>query len=302
MDVSFIIVNYNSAALVLDCIASIRAFTKGIKYEIILVDNASPDRAIDALLKELQGDDLACIQLSENKGFGAGNNAALSVAKGRYLFLLNPDTRLCSNAAGIFMEMMGQAGWQQVAACGADLINEEGVSVQAYGNFPTWFAAFASFGLQYVMPKYYRRHVSLGAANQGKENQLVDYISGAAMFIRRSVVDQIGLFDEDFFLFFEETEWAYRVKKAGYQLYLIPAVQIIHLEGGSEGQDNMRTSFSMRRFRMFEQSRQLFYRKTRGRFFASCMKPFDIIQMLQRTWRGKDGGNWLEKTKVIFDA
>lgn len=302
MDVSFIIVNYNSAALVLNCVASIREFTKGIKYEIILVDNASPDRTIDALQNELQSDDYVFIQLNENKGFGAGNNATLSVAKGRYLFLLNPDTRLCNDAAGIFMHMMDQDGWKQVAACGADLINEKGVSVQAYGNFPTWFAAFASFGVQYVVPKFYRRHISLGAVNQGKDNKLVDYISGAAMFIRRSVIDQIGLFDEDFFMFFEETEWAFRANKAGFKLYLIPAVQIIHLEGGSEYRDNVHASFSMRRFRMFEQSRQLFYRKTRGRFFASCMKPFDLMHMLQRTWRGKEGGNWLEKTKVIFAA
>jgi GT2 family glycosyltransferase len=301
MDVSFIIVNYNSALLALDCIASIRAFTEGIKYEIILVDNASPDRAIDALLNEIQSDDCLFIQLNENKGFGAGNNAALSVAKGRYLFLLNPDTRLCSNAAGIFMDMMGKAGWQQVAACGADLINEGGVSVQAYGHFPSWFAAFASLGIQYLMPKYYRRYISLGTPNQGKDNKLVDYISGAAMFIRRSVVDQIGLFDEDFFLYFEETEWAYRVKKAGYQLYVIPAVQIIHLEGGSEGHVGA-PSFSIGRFRMFEQSRQLFYRKTKGHFFATCMKPFDIIQMLQKTWRGKEGGNWVEKTKLMLAA
>lgn len=302
MDVSFIIVNYNSAALVLNCVASIREFTKGIKYEIILVDNASPDRTIDALQNELQSDDYVFIQLNENKGFGAGNNATLSVAKGRYLFLLNPDTRLCNDAAGIFMNIMDQAEWQKVAACGADLINENGVSVQAYGNFPTWFAAFASFGVQYVMPKYYRRHISLGAVNQGKDNKLVDYISGAAMFIRRSVIDQIGLFDEDFFMFFEETEWAFRANKAGFKLYLIPAVQIIHLEGGSEGRLGGAPSFSMGRFRMFEQSRQLFYRKTRGRFFASCMKPFDLMHMLQRTWRGKEGGNWLEKTKVIFAA
>lgn len=302
MDVSFIIVNYNSAALVLNCVASIREFTKGIKYEIILVDNASPDRTIDALQNELQSDDYVFIQLNENKGFGAGNNAALSVAKGRYLFLLNPDTRLCNDAAGIFMHMMDQDGWKQVAACGADLINEKGVSVQAYGNFPTWIAAFAAFGLQYVMPTYYRRQISLGAPNRGKDNKQVDYISGAAMFIRRSVIGQIGLFDEDFFLFFEETEWAFRANKAGFKLYLIPAVQIIHLEGGSEYRDNVHASFSMRRFRMFEQSRQLFYRKTRGRFFASCMKPFDLMHMLQRTWRGKEGGNWLEKTKVIFAA
>ena len=122
------------------------------------------------------------------------------------------------------------------------------------------------------------------------------------MFIRRSVIDQIGLFDEDFFMFFEETEWAFRANKAGFKLYLIPAVQIIHLEGGSEYRDNVHASFSMGRFRMFEQSRQLFYRKTRGPFFGSCMKPFDVLQMLQKTWRGKEGGNWVEKTKLIFAA
>ena len=100
MDVSFIIVNYNTASWVKQCVQSIRAHTVSLRYEIIIVDNASPDRAIDAVINNLQDSTLIYVPLNHNSGFGAANNRGVTKATGKYLFLLNPDTRLCSNAAG----------------------------------------------------------------------------------------------------------------------------------------------------------------------------------------------------------
>lgn len=119
------------------------------------------------------------------------------------------------------------------------------------------------------------------------------------MFIRKVIIDVEGFFDEAFFLFFEETEWAYRMRKAGYSVRLLPAVQIIHSESAS---DPDKTVFNRFRYYHYEKSRQLFYHKTKGDFFAAYMKPLDILQMCLRTITQKEKGNILEKINIIWQA
>jgi GT2 family glycosyltransferase len=301
MDVSFIIVNYNTADFVRICIESIREFTKSVRYEILLVDNASPNRDIEKIVSIIAADDLVFLQATTNKGFGAGNNLALSRSRGKYLFLLNPDTRLSSDAAGYFFSYMEKKDANTIAGCGAALVNGNGTPVQSYGNFPTIFGAISALGLKIFYPNYYRKKLSLGVANIDLQEKKVDYISGAAMFVRKKIVDQIGFFDEDFFLFFEETEWAYRLKKNALELVVLPEVRIIHDEGGSD-EAVLKNSFSMRRFTDYEKSKQLFYRKTSGAYFAWLMKPLDLLYVIIKTWAGKEGGNWVQKAKIIWEA
>ena len=108
MDISFIIVHYNAVALLHNCVRSILEHTQGLKYEIIVVDNASSDRSIEQFPNAFENAPIQLVLLNQNKGFGAGNNAAYKIAKGKYLFLLNPDTLLCSNAAFQFFQFMEQ--------------------------------------------------------------------------------------------------------------------------------------------------------------------------------------------------
>lgn len=299
MDVSFIIVNYNTASWVKQCVQSIRAHTVSLRYEIIIVDNASPNRAIDAVINHLQDSTLIYLPLNHNSGFGAANNRGVTKATGKYLFLLNPDTRLCSNAAGYFFSYMEQPDNDRVVACGADLRDDAGKPTQAYGNFPSILHAISALGLRIFYPTYFKKHMSMGAANEGDAIKEVDYISGAAMFIRKAIIDIEGFFDEAFFLFFEETEWAYRMRKAGYSVRLLPAVQIIHSESAS---DPDKTVFNRFRYYHYEKSRQLFYHKTKGDFFAAYMKPLDILHMCLRTITQKEKGNILEKLNIIWQA
>jgi len=301
MDVSFIIVNYNTADVASACVESIRAYTKELQYEILLVDNASPNRDIEKVVSSIKADDLIFLQAPINKGFGAGNNIALQRTKGKYIFLLNPDTRLSSDAAGYFFSYMEKNGQDSVAACGAAIVNRNGHPAQSYGNFPTLFGAISALGLKILYPNYYREKLSVGVANSNAKEKEVDYISGAAMFLRKAAVEQVGFFDEEFFLFFEETEWAFRARKKNWILKVLPQVTIIHAEGMSD-EESMQHKFSLNRFTQFEISRQLFYRKTKGVFFAKLMKPFDILQMLIKTWMRKEGGSWLTKTKIIWEA
>lgn len=308
MDISFIIVHYNAVFLLQNCVRSIIEHTQGLQYEIIVVDNASSDRSIEYFPKSFEGYPVQVLTLSENRGFGAGNNAAYKVAKGKYLFLLNPDTLLCSNTAMQFYTFMEQNNdddstiknifGQRIAACGADLIDESGNSIQAYGNFPTYFSAFAECGPKFLFLSYFKKHLALGGANYSKEIKLVDYLSGAAMFIRKSVIDQLGFFDEAFFLYFEETELAYRLRKNGYRMALLPEVKIIHLEGKVVSNNFQ----GLQKFIWSEQSRQLFYKKTRGSFFAATMKGLDISQLIIRTLAGKEKGPLLTKLAIIWKA
>ncbi len=295
MEVSFLIVHYNAFPVLLNCIRSISEYTSGIAYEIIVVDNASPDRSIEDLPRLFPEQAIQLILLNSNKGFGAGNNAGLEVAKGKYIFLLNPDTLLCSNAAKYFLDFMEQ---HPIAACGADIIDEKGHSIQAYGNFPTIFSAFAECGPKFFFLRYFKKHMAIGGPNYDEQNKKVDYLTGAAMFIRKAVIDRTGFFDEDFFLYFEETELAYRFKKMGYELMLLPEVKIIHLEGVV-----VTNNFQgLQKFTWYEQSRQLFYKKTKGDFFAAIMKFFDLTQLILRTLAGKEQGSLIAKLAIIWKA
>lgn len=298
MDISFIIVHYNAVALLHNCVRSILEHTQGLKYEIIVVDNASSDRSIEQFPNAFENAPIQLVLLKQNKGFGAGNNAAYKVAKGKYLFLLNPDTLLCSNAAMQFYTFMEQQEEQQIAACGSDLIDLAGNSIQAYGNFPTYFSAIAECGPKFLFLSYFKKHMALGGANYSKENKIVDYLSGAALFIRKKVIDQLGFFDEAFFLYFEETELAYRLQKNGYRMVLLPEVKIIHLEGQVVSNNFQ----GLQKFTWSEQSRQLFYKKTRGAFFAATMKCLDISQLIIRTLSGKEQGPLLPKIAIIWKA
>lgn len=218
MDVSIIIVNYNTNQLTSNCISSIVEKTKDIEYEIILVDNASTDGSKELFEKDAR---VTYIYSERNGGFGYGNNLGMKVAKGRYFFLLNSDTLLVNNAIKEFFDYAESQDQKQVYGC--YLQNAKG----QYGCSSFFFPAF-------TIKEFLRR--SLG--NQHKE--IVDFqiknveaISGADMFFHREIYDQTGGFDEHIFLYGEEGEWQYRMLKAGYTCCIIPQPQIVHLEGQS---------------------------------------------------------------------
>lgn len=221
MDVSIIIVNYNSRDITEDCINSIFDKTSGVSFEVIVVDNASTDGSIDLLSKDKR---IKFIANKDNSGFGKANNIALQYAKGDYIFLLNPDTILLNNAVYYFYEEMKRQD-EDVACIGSVLKAHDGLSdTHSYGKFPTNYKL-----LQNLFNLYTRRKVK--HENPGYFPLEVDYITGADLFIRRKVIDKLGFFDEDFFMYFEETDLQYRYKKVGYRFLIINKPKIVHLEG-----------------------------------------------------------------------
>ncbi len=245
MDVSIIIVNYNTAALACAAIESVHRLTTGIAYEIIVVDNASSD---GTQIRDRFGDAIRYLPLPENIGFGRANNAAIEQAKGRHLFLLNPDTILLNDAAGILSRYLDQV-------CGGNLYDADRRPTHSFLRalpglgieLDTLF-----FGIPFRL-KYGRNRFFNFTGRPMK----VGYITGADMMIRADVLRQTGVFDPDFFMYFEETELTHRIKAAGYDVMSVPEAEIIHLEG---------KSFSLRtdRMRRFFESKLLYLNKTQS--------------------------------------
>lgn len=270
MDVSVIIVNYNTTRLTRQCIRSVIEQTKRVTYEIIVVDNNSADRSIEQLEGEFP--EAVFLLNKENKGFGNANNQGIAIANGKYIFLLNSDAYLLNDAIGIFYQFMEQPEHQKIGCCGGDLFAEDGSKQVSSGNFPSLTEAIALLGFAKLCPRYFQTRISSGVLNSAVNPVVVDYISGADMFIRKEALDQSGQFDPCFFLYFEETELSYRMQKAGYSSMLLPEAHLVHLEGGSQKGTNKQ--LNQVKLRLFTKSRTLFFRKCYGginAFFMNCI-------------------------------
>ena len=229
IDVSIIIVNYNTCEVTKNCINSIFEYTKDINFEVILVDNNSQDESKSLFLRDKR---IKYIYLTSNLGFGKANNVGYEQSRGKYIFLLNSDTLLRSNAVKEFYDYMIEAP-KYIAFVGTMLKDIDYNVIHSYGNYPNLLTGFKWYSILGLLLS------KLGVINNKNvivTNQQVDYITGADLFIRKDVIKQYGLFDPDFFMYFEETELQYRYSKYGYKSYIYSKPQIIHLENYSMNQ------------------------------------------------------------------
>ncbi len=300
MEVSFILVNYNTNALLFKAIGSIFQFTDpALSFEVIVVDNVSKESP--AALLALQFPQVIFIQSPANIGFGAANNIGIQKAKGNYFFFLNPDAFLLSDSASFFVNKMKDPAFSKMAFCSCELLNEQYQPNYSFGNFPSLVSGISACGLKIFYPNYFRKHLALGVANYDQLPKQVDYVSGAAFMVRAELVKLYGGFDEAFFLYFEETEWAYRLQQKGFYSMIFPDVKIVHIEGGST-EAGTNTVFNQRTFQLYAESRQLFYKKTKGAFFAAIMKPLDMVQDLLRSIYHKETKLFFTKLSILWKA
>ena len=220
MDVSVIIVNYNTLKLTLECIASIRQHTTDISYEIILIDNHSTDGSYERFSVM---DDITYVYSDENLGFGRANNLGAKYAKGKYLLLLTSDTLLLNNAICFFYNYMESAP-KTVAGVGCYLSDKKGYIIHSYGKFPT----YKTLCTEIIKRKYDDK-----MDNEPCKEKMVDYITGADLFIRQDLFNRVHGFDPFFFMYYEETDLQYRIHSLGYFFQIISEPQILHLEGES---------------------------------------------------------------------
>jgi GT2 family glycosyltransferase len=297
MDVSIIIVNYNTTDLTSKCVESIiRNTHDSIKYEIIVVDNNSPDQSIKDLEKRYPM--IEVLYSEDNKGFGYANNLGFKRANGTYYFLLNPDAYLINDAISFFFNYMNRIENKNVGICGGELITQLNYETVSYGNFPTILELVSSIGFFKFYKTYYKNYIALGVVNFSNEIREVDFISGADMFIRSSLINKIGGFDEDFFLYFEEVELTYRAKLHGYKSYILPNVNICHIEGASQ----IKNDFNYNKYRYFSKSRNLFYKKAYSQLFVYIALIFHLIHCILFTLMGKESGNLKSKITILLNT
>jgi N-acetylglucosaminyl-diphospho-decaprenol L-rhamnosyltransferase len=265
MNLSVIIVNYRTAELTINCIASIAADRfSGESINVVLVDNASPDNSAKVLEQAIQLNGWASwvdfIPASSNGGFAYGNNLGIrfainSPSPPEYLLLLNPDTivrpgalvRLCQ-----FMDEHPKAG-----IAGAHIIGPEGLPLHCAHYFPSPSQQFAE-GLRLGIVN---RWLGSGSHSPGGSRDIeCDWVSGACMLVRREVIEQIGEMDEEFFLYFEEVDYCWRAKTAIWEVWYVASAEVVHLIGASTAIN----SSAKRRPMYWYESRLRFFTKHYG--------------------------------------
>ncbi|MFV0553803.1 MAG: glycosyltransferase family 2 protein [Mangrovibacterium sp.] len=296
MNTSIIIVSYNTLNLICNCLDSVFEKTEGIDYEVIVVDNQSPDESVQ-VLKEKYGNvpNFRLIELKENIGFGRANNEGFKVAQGRNILLLNPDTILINNAIKILSDYLDAN--PKVGVCGGNLFDEEMKPAHSFRRMlPSIWTEInnLTFGMLFRVVYWRNREF-----NRSQKEMPVGYITGADMMIRKSVLDEVGHFNPAFFMYYEETELTYRIKKAGYQVMSVPSAEIQHLEGKSFGE------FKERRERMILEGRAIYCGLTMGRAKQSLVNMVFRCNIRLRLLvhslyqRGKKG-YWMRKRELYM--
>lgn len=262
IEVSIIIVSYNTRELLRECLYSLFENTRLLSFEVIVVDNESSDSSVE-MVRELFPQ-VYVLNAGGNVGFGRANNIGIKEARGRNVFLLNPDTILLNNAIKILSDFLDSH--DEVAVCGGNLYNVGKEPTHSFLRYlPSVFGELDQL-TGYKLAKWcYGKSFEFNHDNQPLH---VGYITGADMMIKKTVLDEVGCFDPDFFMYFEETELTYRVRKAGYKIMSVPEACIVHLEGKSH-------SLKENRERMFLTSRRLYYKKT-----LRCNLIFYMCQLL----------------------
>jgi GT2 family glycosyltransferase len=280
MDVSIIIVSYNVRALLKQCLESVFEKTRDVDFEVIVVDNMSHDGSQQMMREAFP--DVTLIE-SENKGFGYANNAGAQHAKGKYLFLLNPDTILQNNAVKILFDFIDSH--PKVGICGGNLWDENKKPARSYDVFlPSVAWELNLFSAMRIGKLRYGKNTQF---NHTAIPRKVAYITGADLMIRADVFRHLKGFDTDFFLYFEETELSFRVKKAGYEIYNVPQAEIIHLEGKS-------LSNTQAGLHYMTKSRSVYYKKTHATFTLWLCNSILLFTILSRIVWFKITGNRTE--------
>lgn len=230
MELSIIIVSWNTKDLLRDCLHSVYEEIRGLEAEVFVVDNNSPDQS--ALMV---GEEFPWVKLLANKsnrGFAAANNQAFILAAGRKILLLNPDTKVRPNSLKALVQFLDQNPSAGVVA--PQLLNTDGSIQRSCRSFPTFLnMSYELLGLSRLFPNVHRfRHYKMLDWNHDDQRQ-VDQPEGACLMVRREVLDQVGTLDEGFFMLFEEVDWCYRIKQAGWQIWFLPSAQVVHHYGQS---------------------------------------------------------------------
>jgi hypothetical protein len=269
VDLSIVIVNWNVCELLRRCLSSIKAHRGELSIEIIVVDNASSDDSVVMIRREFPEAHL--VASPENLGYTRGNNLGAKEAQGRYLLMLNPDTEIVGNALQQMMAYLDEH--PEVGVVGPQLLYPDGSIQSSRRRFPHLMMAFflgTPLGWRWF-PDSKLAHLYNMADKPDHEIQPVDWLVGAALMTRREIWQAVGPLDEAFFMYFEEVDWCYRCRQAGWEIHYLPTVQIIHHEHKSA--DKVPVATWIRLYR----SRIRYFRKYFGVGWATLIQLFLLL-------------------------
>ena len=243
MKLSVVIVNYNVRHYLTACLDSVAKALEGFEGEVFVVDNNSTDDSVEVVTRDYPWVHL--INNKENVGFSRANNIAIRQSKGEYVLLLNPDTVVEEDTLRNVLTFMDQH--PKAGAVGVRMYNADGiVAPESRRAIPTpWVAACKMLGFT---KRYYMSHLSWDEPGQ------IQVVSGAFFMVRRQALDQVGLLDEDFFMYGEDIDLSYRLLKGGWQNWYLP-YSIIHYKGQSTQKSDFRY------VHVFYQAMLIFFRK-----------------------------------------
>lgn len=247
------IVNYNVRDFLHHALVSLQKAMKGMKGEIIVVDNASDDGSIEMVRRRFPAVQLIASKI--NLGFARANNVGLKRAQGKYILLINPDTLVQEDTLRVMLRFFEEN--HDVGLAGCKILNPDGTfQLACRRSFPRPWAAFTKMvGLSALFPNsrlFGRYNLTYLSPDETYE---IDALSGSFMMVRREVYEQVGGLDEDFFMYGEDLDWCYRIQRAGWKNYYVHTTQIIHYKGESTKRSNLNE------IRTFYQAMHLFVQK-----------------------------------------
>ena len=289
MDVSIIIVNYNTKDLILQCLKSIFELTKNVDFEVIVVDNASSDSSCNEITKNFP--QVKVIESFVNSGFGRANNFGAKRAKGKYLFFLNPDCLLIENTIKVFYEFMEINNVDDsIGAVGAMLYDKTMKLNTSYHRFPA-IVSELKYTISLIFNKLFLPSSDPPKTYNYSQSYIsneVDFISGADLFILKKRFDELNGFDEQFFLFYEEADLQKRMSAKGLKRIILENQKIIHLEGYSY----ITSSPSLKSTIIFRDSLYKYFRKHVNFisyiFFYLTITPLLIYPLFSRKYSVKE--------------
>lgn len=274
MELSIIIVNWNSRDFLASCLESVRKFTHGIDYEIIVIDSGSFDGAGEMLQSRFP--DVVFIQSDRNVGFARANNMAFRHARGEYVLFLNPDTELTSAAVNI--ALAHARAHPDAGAVGCRLLNGDGsLQTSCIQAFPTIVGQFLS---SEVLMKLFPRSTLWGMSalfQAGNDFCEVEVISGACLMVRHTAFESVGGFSEDYFMYTEDVDLCYKLRCAGYRNHYLPAATVKHFGGGSS--ESAPSNFSVV---MMRDSIMRYFVKYRGFAYATAYRYSTLVAAAMR--------------------
>jgi hypothetical protein len=283
-EVSAVVVTYNAAPWIERSLSSLR----GTDAEVIVVDNGSTDGTLELVREKFPE---ARLLEQENRGFGAGNNAGMRAASGRYFLLLNPDAWLTDGALDRLVAFADEH--PEAAIVGPRLLNPDGSLQRSVRGFPSpWRIATEYFFLRKLAPRSHALNALFAEQFDHESVREAEYLFGACLLVRREAVDSVGGFDEDFFLMSEEVDWCYRFRQAGWNVLFYPGAEVFHVVGAS---------LNPRQFRAIVRGHLQFLRKHRGEPEAERARRVMLwgLRMRGLVFRGERGRAFRETARWL---